>query len=112
MTYPFTETVKNVVNLLVAEKYRALEALTSAKRFTAEDIARTVTQYGRVLSSPPEQAYEELDVIKIQNASVPKWSVRMGLWTLEDGRSDLSIELTLIQNDRGYAVELDDIHVL
>ena len=47
-----------------------------------------------------------------QGVKPPRWSVRMDLWTAEEGRSDLSLELTIIESGRGYTVELDDIHVL
>lgn len=36
----------------------------------------------------------------------------MPLWTIEEGRSDLSLELTLVENDKTISIELDDIHVL
>ena len=36
----------------------------------------------------------------------------MPLWTKEEGRSDLSIEVTVIKETSGFKIELDDIHVL
>ncbi len=112
MNYPFGQTVKSVVHLLVAANYEQLEELTSGTRLTAADMARVIREYGRVLIAPPEHAYEDLDVVQVRNASPARWSVRMSLWTVEEGRSDLSLELTIIECPTGYAVELDDIHVL
>jgi hypothetical protein len=36
----------------------------------------------------------------------------MPLWTREEGRSDLSIAITVIADGEGFRIELDDIHVL
>ena len=45
------------------------------------------------------------------DADPPAWSVVMTLWTEEEGRSDLSIVLTVTQLEDGFDVTLDDIHV-
>jgi hypothetical protein len=34
------------------------------------------------------------------------------LWTAEEGRSDLSLELSAIPIDGGHRFEIDDLHVL
>jgi hypothetical protein len=112
MMYPFARAVKSIVDLLVARKYEQLEQPASGTRLSAGDMAEAVRQYGRVLVSPPEEAYESLDVIQVRNALPPRWSVRVNLWTAEEGRSDLSLELTVTESGGGYAVEIDDIHVL
>jgi len=112
MTYPFAHIIRSVVELLVAGKYKQLEESTSGTRLSAADMANVVREYGRVLVKPPEEAHEDLDVVEIRNASPPQWSVRMSLWTAEEGRSDLSLELTVTENEHGYEVAIDDIHVL
>lgn len=112
MAYGFESTVKSVVDLLVAGKYMELEELSTGTRISADDMADAIRQYGRVLVAPPQYAYEDLDVVQVRNASPPRWSVRMGLWTAEEGRSDLSLELTVAESGDGYIIEVDDIHVL
>ena len=52
-----------------------------------------------------------MDVVR-SNAVIPQFSVHMPLWTEEEGRSDLTLELTIKMPDKGIEVELDDIHVL
>ena len=104
--------MKLVIALLVAEKYAELDNLTAGTRLSANDMAGAIRQYGRVLVAPPEEAYEDLDVVQVKNASLPRWSVRMSLWTAEEGRSDLSLELTITESGNGYLIEVDDIHVL
>jgi hypothetical protein len=52
-------------------------------------------------------------VVEIDNAVPEAWSVYLDLWTAEEGRSDLTLELTLRDSPAGiYSVELDDLHVL
>jgi hypothetical protein len=104
--------VRQVVELLVARKYAELESLTNGVRLSATDIAAAIAGYGRQLVSLPNDAFSLMDVVKVKGAEPPKWSIVMPLWTQEEGRSDLSIELTVIERDNRFAIELDDIHVL
>lgn len=104
--------VRRVIDLLIAHKYGELEAMTNGVRLKASDMNRVITEYGRKLVPPPENAFELMDMVKIRDTSNSKWSVTMPLWTQEEGRSDLSIELTLTGNEKQFTIELDDIHVL
>ena len=106
------QQVAQVMELLAAGKYSDLEALTNRVRLTASEMSSVITNYGRRLITPPAAAYDLMDVVNVRHAKPPRWSVTMPLWTLEEGRSDLSIELSIIQTNEGLKVELDDIHVL
>jgi hypothetical protein len=53
-----------------------------------------------------------MEVAAVREVKPPRWSIIMPLWTAEEGRSDLSLELTLVENGETTNVELDDIHVL
>ena len=75
-------------------------------------MAKAINDYGRKLVLPPEDVFELMDVVEVRNAQPQQWSVAMPLWTREEGRSDLSIGVTVIADEDGYSVELDDIHVL
>jgi hypothetical protein len=61
---------------------------------------------------PPGESFKQMDIIEVKDAVPAQWSVRFHLWTYEEGRSDLSLELTLIEQGEGYIIELDGIHVL
>ena len=113
MSWPeLIEPLRRVVELLVAGRYDELARLTSQTRLSAEEIGEAVRQYGRTLTTPPPGAYHRLDVIEIQSGQKPCWSVRIPLWTKEEGQSDLSVEVTITQEAGGLDVVLDDIHVL
>jgi len=62
---------------------------------------------------PPVLTLDQLDVIEIDGSDPMAWSVRVDLWTREEGRSDLSLECTLIDGVGDLlAVEIDNLHVL
>jgi hypothetical protein len=75
-------------------------------------MARAINQYGRQFVMPPEDAFEFMVVIEVRDTQPRRWSVAMPLWTREEGRSDLSLELTIIRGKESFEIELDDIHVL
>jgi hypothetical protein len=95
----------------VARRYAELEALTQGHRLSAQEMRNAISGYGRKLVSPPDEAFELMDVVQVQGAHPPQWSVRMPLWTREEGRSDLSIEVTVVGGAEPFRMELDDIHV-
>jgi hypothetical protein len=104
-------SVKRVIEMLVRREFDELQNMTNGVRLTASEMAAAIDLYGRKLMLPPDDAYSLLDVIEVR-ASMPKrWSTYMPLWTQEEGRSDLSFELTLIDRGDHLDVELDDIRV-
>jgi RHS repeat-associated protein len=85
----------------------------SIKLFTLGlKVGQAFLEYGRRLVRPPDDAFAELDRIRVRTDGPEQWSVIMPLWTQEEGLSDLCVSLTLIARpEGGYRVELDDIHV-
>lgn len=106
-------TVDGFLSLLVDEKYHELALLTKNCRLTEEQIRNAVMEYGRKLVRPPNSFYRLIDVVPVTSSKPQRWSVDFPLWTLEEGESDLSVEMTCIDNDKDvFDVELDGIHVL
>jgi len=106
------QSVRELVELLAAGKYAEVEALTKGFRLSAQAMAKAISDYGRHLVVPPQEAFGLMDVVEVRNAQPPRWSITMPLWTREEGRSDLSLELTLVGYPSTFGIELDDIHVL
>ncbi len=104
--------IRHVIELLVQKKFSEIVNLTGGTRLDATSIHNALSDYGRTLVMPPDDAYKNMDVIAIKDATPPRWSVRMNLWTVEEGMSDLSIELTVTESGDDFAIELDDIQVL
>lgn len=106
-------TIVYIVNLLVQGKYNELEVLSGGNRLSAEEIRQAVADYGRRLVLPPIDSLKHLDVVTIRHSDPVRWSANIDLWTVEEGRSDLTLELTLIDSPNDlYSVEIDDLHVL
>lgn len=100
-----------IMELLASGQYDALVRKCATSRLSPGDLRGTIQSYGRRVVVPPQSAYRLLDAIQVRKASVPTWSVRMPLWTVEEGRSDLTIELTIAIADSKATVELDDLRV-
>lgn len=112
MTDHIRPIVLQVLTLLAKKQYAELEMLTQGVRLCADHIDKTVAAYGRSIVVPPDSAFEFMDVIRVTIANPSRWSVTMPIWTQEEGRSDLSIELTVIDTVDGPRIEIDDLHVL
>jgi hypothetical protein len=106
------QPVRQVIEHLVTGSFADLETLTRGQRLSAQEMAKAISDYGRKLVLPPDDAFGLMDVVEVRNAQPPRWSVTMPLWTREEGRSDLSIGVTLVSDAESFRIELDDIHVL
>ncbi len=112
MNETFLKTiVKRVVGHLVAGEFDAIETITSGARLHSEEMSTAVSQYGRELTTPPDSAFDAIDIIQVRGADDPTWSIRFELWTKEQGKSDLTLEVTVAESKSGFRIELDDIHV-
>ena len=104
------KNVRHIYSMLLKKDYLQIESLTQGIRLNANEIGDAILEYGRVLTSYPDQI--NLDVIEIENSNPKSWSIVAPVYTVEEGLSDLSIEITLIQSSKDqYKIELDDIHV-
>ncbi|MCU0522996.1 MAG: hypothetical protein MUF84_20210 [Anaerolineae bacterium] len=106
-------TVTRVGELLVRGEYATLQALTGSRRLTADEMRAAVVDYGRTLTLPPGGRFTPRSVVDIEESRPERWSVYVDLWTAEEGRSDLTLELT-VSDSTGefYEVAIDDLHVL
>lgn len=108
-----TTAVQVAVGLLVAGEYDALAATTYGRRLSAKQLRDAVSEYGRTLRSLPDDEWTTLDVVEVPDAEVPTFHVVVDLWTEEEGRSDLSLELLMKDTDGGaFETEILDLHVL
>jgi hypothetical protein len=105
--------VGQVLEYLVASDYAAIEQLTRGRRLTESMLRSAIEDYGRTLVMPPPSCLATLDVVSISGARPAAWSVRVDLWTAEEGRSDLSLECTIsARPEGGLSIEVDNLHVL
>jgi hypothetical protein len=107
----FNLIVRQILGSLAAGDYESIVSLTKGVRMSCDDIASAIRDVRGTLGTPPDDAFRAMDIVEAMGATIPQFSVRMPLWTQEDGRSDLTMELTIKLRDGIPEVELDDIHV-
>ncbi|MHB8846142.1 MAG: DUF7668 domain-containing protein [Nitrospirota bacterium] len=114
MTNPkITKTAKHLVTLLVQGRFKELENLSNGARLSAADIARAIKEYRATLIMPDDSVFQSLDVIEIHNSNPRNFSVNIILWSMEEGRSDLTLETHMVESSGELmAVEIDNLHEL
>jgi hypothetical protein len=111
--WPFEAEVRELADLIARGQYGAAEGRTGGVRLSAAELAAAVAEYASALAPVPLNARLPLDVIRVERPGLPSWAVVVPMWTREEGRSDLSLELTVRQSPHGgYTLEIDDLHVL
>lgn len=108
------QLLRQVVEWMVAGDFKAVAVASGNTRLSAEEMREAIESYGRTLVHLPDSVWEDLDVIRVEVAVDPTWAVCVDLWTLEEGRSDLSLECTITTRGGagGATIEIDDIRVL
>jgi hypothetical protein len=66
---------------------------------------------GMAVITLPDEALNLADVHAIAGQRAC-WAVDVPLWTTEEGRSDLTLSLTISETRDGVQLEIDDLHVL
>ena len=77
---------------------------------TAEQLRQEMEHYGRELQMPSEVEFDNVDVNEIEGAIPRAWWVLVDLWTVEEGRSDLTLEIRL--TDTGGELYDIEMHCL
>ena len=105
--------VNDIYGHLARNEYDAMARLTDGMRLSAAEIERAVRDYRFKIVAWPQAEDLPIDVVEINNASPRAGSVQATAYTLEEGRSDLTLEMTFFEVDAGqFRVELDNLHVL
>ena len=104
------ETVKHLYSLLFSKKYEDIEAFTQGVRMSSAEINECISEYGCKLVPYPEEI--ALDIVLVEGSDPKEWSVIAPIYTEEEGLSDLSLELSLIDNNTTfYKTGLENIRV-
>jgi hypothetical protein len=105
--------VERVYELLVDGKYADLAMLTGGIRFTAAEIRAAALGYRYALRPWPADQPMYIDTVAVSQSRPRAWSVRADAFTAEEGRSDLSLEMTVVESQSGdLIVQFDNLHVL
>ena len=111
MSKAAVDAVRRLVEDLVVDNYAAVEADGRIGSLTKEELDRAIADYGRTLVSLPSEGVDAAEVFPL-DGNPGKFAVDLPLWTAEEGESDLTLSLTVVDDDDGPAVTIDDLHVL
>jgi predicted HAD superfamily phosphohydrolase len=107
------QTIRRIVALLAERRYEDVSRLCVGSRVSSEEMKEAVARYGRTIVAFPEEAVSLISSVEIGSQALPTWSVVVPLFTREEGRSDLSLELTVTKSNQGFlAAQVDNLHVL
>ena len=105
--------VSGVLALLASGKYSRVQELSMGSRLSAAKVQQAVIEYGRTVTPLPENAVERIDYVEVAGSHPSAWSARAPVFTRGEGRSDLSLELTLFESGAdSYRFEVDGPHVM
>jgi hypothetical protein len=102
--------IEQIVDALVRHDYRlgaGIFGVAPVSEETAAHIQDTVEDYGETLVSLPDDSW---------NTSVCMWTghhwdVLVDLWTIGEGRSDLVLELKVLEGGENYTVDIHMVYV-
>jgi len=101
----------DILDRLASQDYDGVIRRCARSRLSARDLATCIGEYGRRVTGPPAGAFDRLDAVAVKAAPLPTWFVRAPLWTAEEGRSDLELQLTATLRAGAVELELDDLRV-
>lgn len=107
------DLVDALVEHLVEGDYAWVERRTGGVRLSAADLQRVVEEYPGALGPIGPSWPECRSVFTVWTADVPTYAVDVELWDAEGRRSELTLQLTVV--DPGgpcERLEVDDLHVL
>jgi hypothetical protein len=107
--------LKREIERLVADlsrgRFAEIASDGRAGRLSAEELKAALDEYGRTLVPLPEQAWNLVD--EYPQPGAPNTVVLdVPLWTMEEGRSDLTLSLTATEDADKWILHIDDLHVL
>lgn len=102
--------LRNLVHELVIGRYQQLEVDGRAGRLTANELKKAITRYSVHLLDLPDEAFALAHVYRIEEGDT--WMIDLPLWTVEEGRSDLTLQVTSTFDGERWKVAIDDLHVM
>jgi hypothetical protein len=116
------KTLKFIVDLATDGKYSELiERFPSVMNLSVEEVKGEIEEYPATLIYPPEKEFEEyvlendyenIFFVEIKEDFPEEWSVRVPLWTEEEGASGLHLDLILTESNKDiYDVQFRDVLV-
>ena len=107
----FIAPIRALVDMLVKGRFDQLERDGRSGRLSSHELKEALQGYGRTIIALPDEAFHLVDVYPIKGQNTT-WAVDVPLWTAEEGRSDLTLSLTVSDSQDGVQLAIDDLHTL
>ncbi|MBM3224380.1 MAG: hypothetical protein FJZ47_11325 [Candidatus Tectomicrobia bacterium] len=107
----FIDPIRALLHTLAQGHFDELERDGRSGRLSACELQEALHAYGRTLIALPNEAFRLVEVYPVQGQHAT-WAMDVPLWTAEEGRSDLTLSLTVSDNQEGVHVAIDDLHTL
>lgn len=111
----FSKKIIDQVILLIRElkekNYYIIHTPPFHSRVSVDDIKRVILEYNKLLTDITIEDIENTEVIKI-DIKENMYAIDLDLWTIEEGHSDLTIQLEIEIIDNEFRVGIEDLHVL
>lgn len=103
--------VIDLLVLLADGDYKSIMERCGYSLLDSDDLQTAVAEYGRTVIAPPAD-YQFLRACELRARAIPTWHVDADLWTEEEGRSDLTLEMTIEFEASGPVIGINNLHVL
>jgi hypothetical protein len=107
----FVGPLKDLVHQLVNRDFDRIAADGRIGNLTVEQVAKAIDDYPATLVDVPEDAFRLASVYELRGQD-HSWHIDLPLWTSEEGRSDLTLSVEIIEVRGKLKVTMRDVHVL
>jgi hypothetical protein len=103
--------VIDLLVLLADGDYESIMERCGYSLMDGDDLWIAVEEYGGTVAAPPAD-YAFMRACELRARAVPTWHVEADVWTEEEGRSDLTLEMTIEFEASGPVIGINNLHVL
>jgi hypothetical protein len=102
--------LQEIVKALAEGDYhlsRGIPFVVPVSKSTADQIRSYITDFGETLVNLPDETWDS----SVSQWMGTHWDVLVDIWTIESGKSDLTLSLRVFETDNGFRFEIESLHV-
>lgn len=103
--------IERLIADIAARRYVALAADGRIGRLTTVELEQTIVRYRRSIVPLPKQGRDLIEMYA-DRKDANQYAIDVPLWTIEEGRSDLTLLLHAKKYQNRWRLSIDDIRVL
>lgn len=104
--------VQDVLSQLGSGRIREVFARSIPGGMSEEYFREVLRDYAVTPVSPPPGADLAVRAYEVSTASTPTWAVDVPIWTREEGRSDLTLQLRIELDESDARIMVESLRVL